>query len=181
MVIDHELDALKREFLHEAREKVNEMQAALENGSSESLERVAYECGEDLARDGVVYAEPRYAPVFSTARGLSLEQVVNAVGRGFERAEARYGITLRQIVCAMRDRTDSLEMAKLAIANRDLPIVDLLLSAGADPSFAIGGSLNESGTNAHAGGDRREIAVAADAPSLLQGIASAHPGLRHGD
>ena len=89
----------------------------------ESIERVAYECGEDLARDGVVYAESRYAPVFSTQRDLSLQQVVESVGRGFERAERRHAITLRQIVCAMRDRTDSLEMARLAVANRDRGVV----------------------------------------------------------
>ena len=89
----------------------------------EAIERVAFECGEDLARDGVVYAESRYAPVFSTARGLLIQDVVDAVGRGFARAEARYRITLRQIVCAMRDRTDSLEMARLAVANRDRGVV----------------------------------------------------------
>jgi adenosine deaminase len=89
----------------------------------ESIERVAYECGEDLARDGVVYAESRYAPVFSTQRGLTLQQVVDAVGRGFERAQRLHAITLRQIVCAMRDRTDSLEMARLAVANRDRGVV----------------------------------------------------------
>ncbi|MCC5949069.1 MAG: UDP-N-acetylmuramate--L-alanine ligase [Nitriliruptoraceae bacterium] len=35
-----------------------------------------------------------------------------------------------------------------------------LQSAGGDPSFAIGGSLNESGTNAHAGTDGRFVAEA---------------------
>ena len=89
----------------------------------ESIERVAYECGADLASDGVVYAESRYAPVFSTQRGMTLQQVVDAVGRGFAEAERRHGITLRQIVCAMRDRTDSLEMAQLAVANRDRGVV----------------------------------------------------------
>ena len=89
----------------------------------EAIERVAYECAEDLARDGVVYAESRYAPVFSTAGGLSLQEVVDAAGRGFARAERSHAIIVRQIVCAMRDRTDSLEMAKLAIANRDRGVV----------------------------------------------------------
>ncbi len=89
----------------------------------EAIERVAFECAEDLARDGVVYAESRYAPIFSTQRGLSLQDVVDAVGRGFARAESRFGITMRQIVCAMRDRTDSLEMAQLAVANRDRGVV----------------------------------------------------------
>src|SRR5436190_20966190 len=54
----------------------------------DSVERVAYECGEDLARDGVVYAEVRYAPVFSAQGGMNLEQVLTAVVRGFERAES---------------------------------------------------------------------------------------------
>jgi adenosine deaminase len=89
----------------------------------DAIERVAYECGEDLARDGIVYAEVRYAPVFSTQSGLNLEQVVDAVVRGFERAERRYPIALRQIICAMRDRTDSLEMAELAISFRERGVV----------------------------------------------------------
>src|SRR5712691_9141784 len=59
--------------------------------TEEALERVAYECGDDLARDGIVYAEVRYAPVFHTARGLNLEQVVRAVEKGFERAEHERG------------------------------------------------------------------------------------------
>ena len=91
--------------------------------TAEALERVAFECGEDLARDGVVYAEVRYAPVFHLQRGLNLEEVVGSVARGFERAAGRYGITLRQIVCAMRDRTDSLEMAELAVASRERGVV----------------------------------------------------------
>jgi adenosine deaminase len=91
--------------------------------TAEALERVAYECGEDLARDGVVYAEVRYAPVFHTARGLNLEQIVQSVAGGFERAERDHNITLRQLICAMRDRTDSLEMAELAIANRERGVV----------------------------------------------------------
>jgi adenosine deaminase len=89
----------------------------------DAIERVAFESAEDLARDGVVYAESRYAPIFSTQRGLTLQQVVASVGRGFARAETRFGITMRQIVCAMRDRTDSLEMAKLAVANREQGVV----------------------------------------------------------
>ncbi|TMF54910.1 MAG: adenosine deaminase [Chloroflexi bacterium] len=89
----------------------------------DAVERVAYECGEDLARDGVVYAEVRYAPVFSTQGGMNLEQVLTAVVRGFERAESHYPITLRQVICAMRDRTDSLEMAELAVAHREQGVV----------------------------------------------------------
>lgn len=43
VVVDHELNELKREFLDEAREKIDEMQSAIDSGSSaESFERVAY-------------------------------------------------------------------------------------------------------------------------------------------
>ena len=85
----------------------------------EAVERVAYECGADLAQDGVVYAEVRYAPIFSTRGGMNLEQVLASIARGFDRAERDHPIVMRQIVCAMRDRTDSLEMAELAVSFRD--------------------------------------------------------------
>ena len=42
-MVDHELDALKREFLAEAEEKVREMRTALGNGATrDSLERLTY-------------------------------------------------------------------------------------------------------------------------------------------
>jgi len=100
----------------------------------EAIERVAYECGEDLARDGVVYAEVRYAPVFSTTRGMRLEDVVRAIERGFARAERDHRIALRQLVCAMRDRTDSVEMAALAVAHRDRGVVGFDI-AGEEAGF----------------------------------------------
>ena len=39
--------------------------------TSAAIGRVAAECAEDLAADGVVYAEVRYAPELSTVRGLT--------------------------------------------------------------------------------------------------------------
>lgn len=43
-IVDHELDELKREFLDEALEKVDEMQSILDGGNrdSASLDRLAY-------------------------------------------------------------------------------------------------------------------------------------------
>src|SRR5215470_7826523 len=49
-----------------------------------ALHRVAFECALDLARDGVVYAESRFAPEQHTDRGLRLPEVVEAVLAGFE-------------------------------------------------------------------------------------------------
>src|ERR1700755_2677536 len=47
------------------------------------LHRVAKECALDLAADGVVYAEVRYAPEQPLERGLPLDEVVDAVHAGF--------------------------------------------------------------------------------------------------
>ena len=57
----------------------------------DAIERVAFECAEDLADDGVVYAEVRYAPELSTRDGLSLDEVVQAILRGFARGERETG------------------------------------------------------------------------------------------
>jgi adenosine deaminase len=47
--------------------------------TEEALERVAYEQAEDLSKDGVVYFETRFAPIFHTQKGLTHQQVVSAV------------------------------------------------------------------------------------------------------
>src|SRR5919199_4846514 len=52
--------------------------------TEEGLHRVARECALDLAADGVVYAEVRYAPEQHLERGLDLDRVVAAVQEGFE-------------------------------------------------------------------------------------------------
>src|SRR5215217_6746315 len=51
--------------------------------TEEALVRVAAECAEDLASDGVVYAEVRYAPELFVEQGLSLETVIEAVQAGY--------------------------------------------------------------------------------------------------
>jgi adenosine deaminase len=89
----------------------------------ESLERVAFEFIEDMHDDGVVYAEVRFAPVFHTADGLTQESVVRSVISGLRRGERKYGVRWGLIICAMRDRTDSLEAAELAINFRSDGVV----------------------------------------------------------
>ncbi len=84
-----------------------------------SLERVAAECAEDLAADGIVYAEIRFAPELHRERGLTLDEVVAAVLAGFERGSANRGITVRVICSAMRQEALSREIAELAIRFRD--------------------------------------------------------------
>jgi adenosine deaminase len=89
----------------------------------EALERVAFECAEDLAHDGVVYAEVRYAPELSTRDGLSLDEVVQAILRGFARGERETGIRMGFIATAMRQFARSVEIAELAIRYRDDGVV----------------------------------------------------------
>lgn len=87
----------------------------------EALRRVAEEAMEDLAADGVVYAELRFAPQFHTARGLPVERVMDAVLSGLASAGRRLGMAWGLIVCAMRSSPPelSLKMAELAVSFRD--------------------------------------------------------------
>jgi adenosine deaminase len=107
--------------------------------SAENLRRVAQECVEDLAEDGVVYAEVRYAPEQHLVGGLSLEQVVEAVKEGFDAGEEaaranRQPIVVRQILTAMRHQARSLEIAELVVRYRDQGVVGFDI-AGAEAGF----------------------------------------------
>ena len=55
---------------------------------ADDLRRVAAECVADLADDGVVYAEVRYAPELHLQQGLSLDDVVRAVQEGLDQGVA---------------------------------------------------------------------------------------------
>jgi adenosine deaminase len=85
----------------------------------ESLIRVARECAEDLAADGVVYAEVRFAPELHIEKGLSLDDVVEAVLEGFRQGSADHPITVRLLCTAMRTAALSLQIAELAARWRD--------------------------------------------------------------
>jgi adenosine deaminase len=88
-----------------------------------AISRVAAECAEDLAADGIVYAEVRFAPELHLDAGLSLEQVVEAVLDGFSRGSAGRGITVYALLTAMRTAARSLEIAELAVRYRDQGVV----------------------------------------------------------
>jgi adenosine deaminase len=95
--------------------------------TTESLERVARECVEDLAADGAVYAEVRFAPELHTEAGLRLEAVAEAVLAGFaagmDRArDAGSPIVVRALFTAMRTAARSLEIAELAVHYRDVGV-----------------------------------------------------------
>ncbi|MBT8215967.1 MAG: adenosine deaminase [Acidimicrobiia bacterium] len=88
-----------------------------------ALERVAREAVEDLAADGVRYAEIRFAPSLHTAGGLEPTEVVAAVAAGARAGEEATGCVARLLVVAMRTMDDAAAVAKLAVASRDLGVV----------------------------------------------------------
>jgi len=107
--------------------------------TEEGLRRVARESVLDLAADGVVYAEQRYAPEQHLQRGLTLQQVVDAVQAGFadgiaEASEQGRSIRIGTLVTAMRHADRGDEIAALALANRDKGVVGFDI-AGAEDGF----------------------------------------------
>ena len=105
----------------------------------EALHRVAREAVEDLSADNVVYAEIRFAPELHIDRGLSLDQVTEAVLAGFvdgeKAAEAEgHPIVVRCLVTAMRHAARSREIAELAIRFRDKGVVGFDI-AGAEAGY----------------------------------------------
>jgi adenosine deaminase len=105
----------------------------------EALHRVARECALDLAADGVVYAEVRYAPEQHLERGLTLDDVVEAVRDGFadgcaEAAAQGTPIRIGTLLTAMRHAARSQEIAELAVRFRDNGVVGFDI-AGAEAGF----------------------------------------------
>ncbi len=145
--VDHELpaddaDGLGRWFAESADsgslerylETFDHTVAVMQTGPS--LTRVARECVEDLAADGVVYAEIRYAPEQHVSMGLTLDEVVAAVQQGFDEATAAADgrIVVRQLLTAMRHQARSMEIAQLAVAWRDRGVAGFDI-AGAEAGY----------------------------------------------
>lgn len=85
-MVDHELNELRREFLDEARGKVEEMESALGGGNQESLDRLAY-LAHQLKGSGGSYG---YQQISDDA--AQLEKMIEAGGDG---DLARYVASLR--------------------------------------------------------------------------------------
>ncbi|NLG56461.1 MAG: adenosine deaminase [Rhodococcus sp.] len=107
-----------------------------------ALERVARECVLDLADDGVVYAEVRFAPEQHLEGGLDLDQVVEHVLEGVRSGEQEArerGRTIRVgvLLTAMRHAARSREIAELTVRFRDRGVVGFDIAgaeAGNPPS-----------------------------------------------
>ncbi len=101
--------------------------------------RVAKECAVDLARDGVVYAEVRGAPELFTAKGLNLNQAIEATSEGFKQgmaAAAAEGNSIRveQLLCALRQNDHAQLVAEKVVEFRDRGVVGFDI-AGPEDGF----------------------------------------------
>ncbi len=83
--------------------------------SPHGLRVITEDLFDQLARDGVVYAEARFAPFLHTQAGMRVEQVVEQVERSAAAAAAVTGIEARLILCTMRhfSAAQSLRTAQL--------------------------------------------------------------------
>lgn len=102
--------------------------------TSENLERIAFELTEDLERDHVLYAEVRFAPMFHTKKGLSMQQVVSAVLKGLHKGNIKTNL----ILCMMRgeDFSTNKEVIDLAYQfyNKGVCAIDL---AGSEAKYPV--------------------------------------------
>lgn len=110
--------------------------------TGEHLTRVAREFVQDLAADGVIYGEVRWAPEQHLTKGLSLDETVEAVQAGIEQGIADVAATgssikIGQLVSAMRHADRGLEIADLAVRHRDRGVVGFDI-AGAEAGFPAG-------------------------------------------
>ncbi|AEF42308.1 adenosine deaminase [Hoyosella subflava] len=105
-----------------------------------ALARVARECVEDLAADGVVYAEVRFAPEQHLDAGLNLDAVMESTLSGFAegvravRDQSGHDIVVRCLVTAMRHAARSREIAELAVKYRHDGVCGFDI-AGAEAGF----------------------------------------------
>ena len=103
------------------------------------LARIARELIEDLAADGVVYGEVRFAPQLHTRRGMSPDEVVRTVSDALRAAGERRGVETGLILCCLRHESpsQSLAVAELAVRNRGrVCALDLAGDEGGFPSAA---------------------------------------------
>ncbi len=102
--------------------------------TADACHRVASECAQDLADDGCVYAEVRFAPTLLTAGSLEVDEVIEAVLAGFDDGSSGTRLIARTLITAMRTDTDSVSVAEAAVRFRDRGVVGFDI-AGREAGF----------------------------------------------
>ena len=86
-----------------------------------NIEQATFELFEDLAKQGVIYAEVRFAPSLHTIKGLEYDKIVEASIRGMEKAKEKFGIEGNLILCCMRGEDNTISnLQTLAVAKKYL-------------------------------------------------------------
>lgn len=108
----------------------------------DALERVAFELAEDAAQENLWYLEVRFSPILHEEKGLSYSEIVEAVLRGFAKAQQKYNIKVGLIICAMREKPldKAIEMARLCIKyyGRGVVAFDLAGAEAGNPAKKYG-------------------------------------------
>lgn len=83
----------------------------------ESLYRVARDLVDYLERENVIYAEVRFAPIFHTKNGLSMEEVIEAVLEGLR---SNNKVKTNLILCMMRGMDKETNLSVIDVASEYL-------------------------------------------------------------
>ena len=108
--------------------------------SEENLYTVGFEEAKNLAEDGIVYAEVRFAPQYHTGEStyyghskknkMNYQEIIKAVCCGLNDGQKKYGVKTKTIVCIGREAESELgiKIAKAAIDCIDYGVVALDLA-----------------------------------------------------
>ena len=124
---------IAKEKCHDLNEYLTKFNLANEiMQSQENLTRVAKELVEDLKNENVIYSEVRFAPLLHTKKGLTGEEVIEAVLLGLKDEDLKVNL----ILCMMRQFSfeDNLKTIELAIKYLDKGVVAIDL-AGAEALY----------------------------------------------
>jgi adenosine deaminase len=100
------------DFLSRAPKGIRLMQTV------ESLDLVTADVFEQLAEDGLIYAEIRFAPLLHLEAGLTPERVVEVVDRATERCSKQCGVEARLILCTLRHFTEEQSLRTVSLVEQ---------------------------------------------------------------
>ncbi len=111
--------------------------------TEETLSLAVYLLLKQLSKDGLVYAEIRFAPQLHLSRGLTQRQVVTAAVKGLARGIEEFGLPAQLILCCMRsddNRSANLETVRVAkeFLRKGVCAVDLAGNEAAFPTESFG-------------------------------------------
>ena len=100
-------------------------------GDLAAIERISREFCEDAAFNGLFYVEARFCPHLLLSpeaedSGVTADDIVEAVLRGFKESEERCGLTARVLLCCIRGLDQfSEDVLRLCVKYRDQGVVGM--------------------------------------------------------